>query len=343
MIDMTPVGHLSATGQIKKAFLGNWPEDAFMQIWNTDTRNHDLRVIKAGQSIESSQSLKLSVQQAAEKGIEFLPDVVYFRPVDMEVLFDVTEKVLSITKKPLVIHIMDDWPERLKINDLAKYNRLNGRLIKLIQHADLLLSISQAMSNVYKQRYGGEWFPLANGVELADFPSKDWSTRPPITQDNPFLIRYNGGLAEDMSFYSVKDIAKAVASLQNKFPVKLEIRTMQWYLKKAQQELAIYPGVYIDQLVDSNAYIPYLCEADALVIAYNFDDKSIAYTGLSLANKMPECLASGAVVFAYGPGEVTTVDYLRKTGCAMVVTQNGHHIIYDSLKKLIENTIICSI
>jgi len=341
MIDMTPVGHYSATGQVKKTFLENWPVDFFLQIYNTNTSSRDLRLITLGEDLQLSNKRVYNSHEATESGLAFNPDVIYFRPVDMEVLFDVAEEILFRLDKPLVIHIMDDWPERLRHSDHGKFNRIIPRLLKMINRAKVLLSISQAMSDVYQERYGGIWHPLANGVEPSDFHAKDWERRLPISREHPFIIRYMGGLAEDMSLNSVSDLAEVVSELYKESPVQLEIHTMDWYLKEARRKFGVLRGVYVNSLVDEEHYKSFLCEADALLIAYNFDERTKIYTGLSMANKMPECLVSGAIVLAYGPEQIATINYLNKSGVAEVIMQRDKKVLKDTLRKLISSKTYC--
>lgn len=338
---MTPVGHLSATGQIKQTFLANWPSDAFLQIWSLDERFGTLRILRKNQKTTDRQSSVFSVKEAIEKAAIFCPDVIYFRPVDMEVLFDVTEGILVKLNKKLVLHIMDDWPERLRVNNSSKFRLLNTRLLNLIKKANVLLSISQYMSDEFNKRYGGVWHPISNGVALSEFPGKNWNLRPKVTNENPFIIRYMGGLADDMTFSSVKEIAIMVADLSVTYPVRFEIYTMDWYLKKAKKELSHLSGIYISTLVDESEYKRFLSESDVLVITYNFDKQTQIYTRLSMANKLPECFASGAVVLAYGPQNIATIDLLKNTGCAEVVTTNDNQLLKQSLIKLITDTAYC--
>jgi len=341
MLDSTPVGHISATGQIKQTFLGDWPASNFLQIWETGGAKSTLRSFKLGQSIEQSRATEISVDKAIELCRVFQPDVIYFRPVDSEVLFAAAEQIVSAINKPLVIHMMDDWPERLHAIDSVKFLKLDAALRRLLSLASKRLSICQAMSDVYQIRYGGEWIPLANGVELAEFPEKDWSKRLPVSQKFPFLIRYMGALADDMTYSSVCDIAAAVSVLQATTPVRFEIYTMEWCCSKAEKDIGTLPGVSVFSLVEDELYKQSLCEADALVIAYNFDPKSTSYIGLSLANKMPECLASGSPLIAYGPMDVATIRYLKDTSCAQVVDIRDQEVLISAIKALVEDTNFC--
>jgi glycosyltransferase involved in cell wall biosynthesis len=341
MLDSTPVGHASATGQIKQTFLGDWPASSFLQIWETGGKNSSLHSFRLGQSIDQSRAVEIGVSEAIELCRDFQPDVIYFRPVDSESLFAFAEQIAAVIGKPLVIHMMDDWPKRLKTIDNVKFHKLDRALRRLLTLASQRLSICQAMSDVYETRYGGKWFPLANGVDLSECEGKDWLKRQPISQTSPFVIRYMGGLADDMSYSSVRDIAIAVSGLQATIAVRFEIYTMNWYRTKAGQDIGSLPGVSVHPLVGEEIYKQSLTEADALVIAYNFDSHSVSYTSLSLANKMPECLASGAPLIAYGPIEVATILYLKEAECAQTVVNRDQESLVAAILELARDKSLC--
>lgn len=341
MLDSTPIGHTSATGHIKQTFLGDWPASSFLQIWETGGEISTLRSFRLGQSIDQSRAVEISASEAIESSRKFQPDVIYFRPVDSETLFAVAEQIVAAIDKPLVIHMMDDWPERLRTIDGIRFQKLDYALHRLLSRATQRLSICEPMSDVYKARYGGEWMPLANGVDLDEFPARDLSMRPPVTQKFPFVIRYMGGLADDMSYSSVRDIAIAVSALQATSAVRFEIYTMDWYRSKAERDIGSFPGVSVHPLVGKDLYKQSLAEADALVVAYNFDSHSITYTSLSLSNKMPECLASGVPLIAYGPIDIATIRYLKEAGCAQVVVKRDQESLNAAILALVEDKSFC--
>ncbi len=342
MIDSTPVGHASATGQLKQTFLKNWTKSSFLQIW--EKVNHPastLHMIELGQPIEDSRNTVFSIDDLLDKCRLFNPDVVYFRPVDLQLLFEVAERIVSELGKPLVIHMMDDWPERLHSADSIKYTKLDASLRSLLLHTTTCLSICDHMSTAYKARYGGDWIALANGADPSDFKTKSWAERSLVSDSPPFVIRYMGGLADDMTLDSVKDIAEAVDSLQKEVRVSFEIFTMDWCIKKAKLELESFSGVSVNPLVDLKNYHTFLSESDALVIAYNFDSNSIDYVRLSLANKMPECLASGAPLLVYGPPEIATIDYLRRADCTKMVEVRDQIVLCNAIKELVLQPDVC--
>ena len=342
MIDSTALGHASATGHLKQVFLGDWPKDAFLQVWtNAGNTPPSLHTIEVGESIDNSRLTKFGLESVISECILFAPDVIYFRPVDTPILFELMEKIVQVLEVPLVVHMMDDWPERLRRASAPEYVSLSTALQKMVDKAAGHLSICDAMSVAYKERYGKDWLPIANGIEPRDFRAKDWDRREPVSAAHPFTIRYMGALAEDMTYGSVKDVALAVSSLQSEYDVRFEIYTMNWCRPKADSELGTLPGVFINDALTPEPYRKSLCEADTTVIAYNFDEASIAYVGLSLANKMPECFASGAPLLAYGHPQIATIDYLKKTGCAQVVDRRDLNTLRAAIIELVTQPAYC--
>jgi hypothetical protein len=88
------------------------------------------------------------------------------------------------------------------------------------------------------------------------------------------------------------------------------------------------------ETLTTEAYRKWLSAADVVVIAYNFDADTLRYVRYSMANKMPECLASGAVLLAIGPSEIATIDYLASTHAAVVINKESDAAVVDALKAL---------
>lgn len=334
VVDPTPLGLVCATSQLRQLFLEGWPQENFLQVWYESDVAQPLHTMTLGQSFQESAMHATSIEAVMEECIRFAPEVIYFRPVESGTLLGFVERLQERLPAPLVVHMMDDWPERLRIQDPARFSWFDASLRRILAKSARRLSIGTAMSRAYASRYGGYWLPLANGVALEDFTLHEAKTYHLPTMAAPFIIRYLGSLGQDMTYDSVRDVAEAVASLHEACPIRLEIHTSEEWLDKAIHDMGGWAGVSVYQQVDADAYKRILCEADALLIAYNFDATSMAYTGLSIANKMPECLASGTPVLAYGPAAGATIAYLRSAGCATLVTEREPGKLRDAIKAL---------
>lgn len=333
VVDRTAIGSDTATGRVKETFIADWPRERLAQVFDTTgSLAIDLPAADAGRN-----HLKGDVDTVLKACIAFSPEVLYLRLDDSLRILAFADRLTAAVDTPIVLHMMDDWPNRLRQQRPDEYPRAVATLKRLIGASAVRLSISNAMSNAYRQRHGVEFIPLANGVDVSALPAADHTTPIAFSPDRPFTIRYMGGLARDMTSGSVMEVARAVSELSRGIPVLLEIYTMDWYLEAARAGVAGLDGVKVNPLVAAAKYPQLLASADALLIAYNFDDESMAYVGLSLANKLPECLASGVPIIAYGPRQMPTIDYLDQAQCAMLVTQRSLADLQACIQSLMQS------
>jgi hypothetical protein len=77
--------------------------------------------------------------------------------------------------------------------------------------------------------------------------------------------------------------------------------------------------------------------ADAVLIAYNFDERSKAYVGMSLANKLPECLISGNPLLLHGPADIATVREIHRELPECVVDQPDMESVRKWLQTMVDS------
>lgn len=326
-IDATKIGDGTATGELKKNLLGGWPKENILQIYGVA----DEKVGMYG--LSSTEGVWIESKKIREDVKQYNPDVVLYRPVpDNGLLHSLAMQLIFQGNLPLVTWTMDDWPARLKREDYNKYMKIEQDYRVLLERASLNLSISQAMSCAFKERYGVTFIPLANGVSLEQWPRKDVCTQ----KQKTVLVRYAGSLAENMTLQSIVRVAQAIEKIGENYEIKLEIRTKKLWRDKARQYFRGLKRTFflVDQL-SSEDYRVWISEADMLVIAYNYDPISVEYIQYSFANKLPECLASGAVILAHGPAGVATIDYLQSNGCAAVVHDDSEDSLIQEIEKVI--------
>jgi FkbM family methyltransferase len=315
MIDLTPVGGLAATGRIKEAFLRGWDASSVRIAHYGGTPGKMCCSDIDGERIGSAGSMD-DILAAVR---HFDPQVVYYRAVDNDTVHKFAERAARELTRPLVVHIMDDWPARLQSQSPQRYAEFDRSLRELLHKASVRLAIGDDMADVFGQRYGVPFRSLANAVDPASFPPR----RRVRKASDDFVIRYTGALAEDMTFASVAEIAHAVEALPEHLNARLVIHTRPPWSQAAQKAFAQLRRVSVVDQIDAASYYAVLQDADALLIAYNFDEASRTYVGLSMANKMPEYLATGTPVIAYGPADASTIRYLGRQDAALVITQRS--------------------
>ncbi|MFN9055374.1 MAG: glycosyltransferase, partial [Cyanobacteriota bacterium] len=268
---------------------------------------------------------------AREAILEFAPDVVLYRPVPkVQWLHAFAMETIDWLQRPLLTWFMDDWPADLNSSNDPEWQTLRLDLQRLLTKSSVCLSICEAMSKAYKQRYGKDFIAIANGVNPVEWPALRQHEK------GKLLVRYAGGLSDNMCLDSVLRLARSVEILgQEGLDIRLEINTQKWWWKRSHTDFAGFTFTKIESKEHSiQEYRSWISEADISVIAYNFDMNSLRYVRYSMANKMPECLASGSVVLAHGPVEIATIQYLSKTDAAVIVTTPSEQALVDTLREL---------
>ncbi|MGK2956637.1 MAG: hypothetical protein ACSLFI_13340, partial [Solirubrobacterales bacterium] len=338
VIDPTRVNSPPATGRLKGTLLEGWPEAEFLQIYRAKNGPARGRVTIARTLEQGAGDVEISTDGALAEIARFMPDVIYCRPIINEhpELHSLALKALDRHYSSLVSHIMDDWPARLARANADGAREVDTELRNLFHRSQASLSISEKMSTVFEERYGVAFEPLANGVDPGTFQAAAEAVGPTKEERDEVILRYVGGSTTDMTFESLLDVARAVDALQGEVPVRLEVYT--WPPGMAVFEKAVAGLRGVDVILggnyESDQYAELLAGADVLLLTYNFDEQSIEYIGLSMPNKLPECLASNSALLAVGPPEANGIDYVLSNGLAYCVTVRDHKALTRAIRKL---------
>jgi FkbM family methyltransferase len=316
LIDMSPFGEATATGELKRSYFERFPPDDLLHLSagkrdqlrlapGVDSKGPDARVFAAGDR---------SLDRACRA---FDPDVILYRPVsDRPDLHEAAMRLIRTLGKPWVIWLMDDWPERLRVEKSRQFLDVDQDLRELLRGASDRFAISEAMAEAFELRYGVTFQIFRNGISPAQWQSLRHVPAP----DGTVRIRYAGSLAPDTTRDSVYEVARVVEEMAARHRVRLEIRTHATWYKEEKERYAGFEHVSFDMSdLDSVGYRQWLTDADLVLIAYNFDPKTLRYLTYSFANKTPEYLASGAAVLAYGPREIATIRFLGDCDVASIV------------------------
>lgn len=329
VMDMTPAGNGTATGELKAALFSAWPKDSFLQIGREGARG--LALITKDDS-GSFGSMGVTASGASARIDDFSPDLIVYRPVPrVSWLHKFAMTTIERLSAPLITWIVDDWPSDMESRDSSEAAGLLDDLNKLFQKSALRLSICDFMSKAFGARYGVSFTAFANGINPIDWP--------PLRhhEPGPVLVRYSGGLAENMTLQSILRIAKAVDMLASDgIDIRFEINTQSWWFKANRHLFQVFRNTTLTSVERrAEGYRDWLTEAHINIVAYNHGKETRRYVQYSMANKMPECLVSGAVTFVHGPRGVATVDYLAASKCAVVVEEPSELKVAYALRGLV--------
>lgn len=335
VFDLTRRGDGSATGQLKETLFEGWSDDSYLQVFGSDAEP-----LRLDGPIEFMRSRRPDFLFSVSEDVrllqsidEFNPEVVFYRPTpDSGRLHEFVMKFLETSTLPLVVAIWDDWLQRMHGNGSLLYEPYTRDVHTLVQKASTAIAISDELARTCQVEFGQEFSVFANGVDAADWVLQKRESSEGI------VVRYAGSLASDMTLESVVDIAGCIESLSEKANVGLEIKTTNhWFEENGSRFDQFSATVLITENFEPDAYRNWLMNADVVIIAYNFDPITERYAKNSLANKLPECLASGAAVLAYGPEKFATMSRLQEAECAEIVTVRDSVQLLAAIENLVNN------
>ena len=265
---------------------------------------------------------------------EYNPDIIYSQLSTLELIRFVTE-VQELLAKPLVIHIMDDWPKAIREPELLfsywkKVIDLEFR--KLLDKSSVLMSICESMSEEYKIRYNKDFVPFHNPIDIGNWMSyskTDWTIK------DKFTILYAGRIGRGIK-KSIFDIGNAVKkfSLKND-NVVFEILTNNY--------------TEIEKLVTLNDHVKYIkpieysdlprkfSSVDLLILPEDFDAASIEFLKYSIQTKVPEYMISGTPILVYADKRTALAQYAIRDGWAYLVSENNEELLTQALEELYSN------
>lgn len=332
LIDHTLIGDGTATGEVKANLFATWPADRLLQI---AAGPRDALTTKDANGVLPLTNYRKEVASPAwAKIARFAPEVILYRPVpDTAELHNLAMEIITESGLPYAIWIMDDWPSALELRDAEQFSALDCDWRKLTAGATQRFSISEEMAEVFGVRYGAPFIPIANGVDPAEWPDVKKA------EGGHFVVRYAGSLAENMTLSTIRLVAEAIEKLaKNGADIAFEIKTRPiWKRRAAELFQSLEHTAFFTDDLSAVEYREWLQQADATVIGYNFDRKSVDYIKYSVANKLPECLASGAPLIAVGPAETSTLRKLSEINCAICITEPNSDLISVAIADLMSN------
>jgi glycosyltransferase involved in cell wall biosynthesis len=268
----------------------------------------------------------------------FKPDVIY-TILGSNGLMDIVEHVQQRFGVPLVVHIMDDWMSgSFKSGLLGPLQRMRMQrsIRRLIEKSSLRLSICDAMSDVYSERFGVPFEAFQNVVNTEAVAP--YITGPKVLGTSVKIV-YAGSVFAYAQQQSLIDCCQAIAQLAIEgASVQLDIHCPPSHIAGMEGQFVTGPAIKLHgPLTDDDDFFSTICNADILLIPANFDQKSIDFIRYSMPTRVPAYLASGTPILVYGPSDVAQVQYAEKAGWGMVVNKRDAQTLVKALDQLCKN------
>jgi len=268
---------------------------------------------------------------------EFNPDFVYCQLSTLETIRFINDIHFQLNI-PFAIHFMDDWPititnKQKGIFKLYWQKVIDSELRHLLSSASILMSISEAMSEAYYNRYGLKFIPFHNPIALEEwlpYSKNDWSL------NETFRILYTGRLGTANN-KSILTISKIVSNLyHSNIKIKLDIYSPAASTERAGHYLD-YDGVEVKPPLPYKSMPELLSSYDLLLLPLDFDEEGINFAKYSMPTKTSEYMISGTPILVFASMFTALAKYASKEGWAYLVTNNDDTTLLNALNELRTN------
>lgn len=259
---------------------------------------------------------------------EVSPDIIFMPVFGCWYTHKVLRYIMKRTTAKLVLFHADDNYSLRQFSLSPVYWLYRFNLRKWVRNSVKLSSINYVISEVQKNEYaktfGKEFKILYKGYEFVDMPVGEET-------HTPIKLVFTGNISSGR-YKQLASIGRAIADI-NKGEKKLEldIYTLTPMTKKMKNMLDIEGAVNLKGGVSADAIDSIQKDADILIHVESFDLRNRFAVHQSFSTKIVDYLHQAKCIFAVGPKDVASIDYLLKNDAAIVATT------YDEIeKKLIE-------
>lgn len=257
------------------------------------------------------------------------PDLILFVPNDYELIYPIVEYISTYLSIPVFSYYMDDafyMAGAISLVDLIRRKKIRKRGKKLLSKYNKIFSISPKMSEEYAKDYSIECITLMNSVSFDNVEQ--------VEKNDNIAFSYVGNLHSNR-WKALIDIGKALRQIDEKYTIDIYTQTQlsERIIKKMESVKNIRFMGSVKPSEINNVFNKSLF----LLFVEAFDRKSVLSTRLSLSTKIPEYLASKTPIFAYGPNNISSIEYLKNNNLAFVCSER------ENLKQSLENALSSNI
>lgn len=273
------------------------------------------------------------IEQIKSKSIDFL----YLVPSTLAVTLFVLKIKRKIPRIKIIVHVLDD-----KVN--AHYKGILGffykiifrkKFIQLVRKANIRMSISDYMSEVYKKEYNYKFYSFHNSIEIEKWGNNILNKNRNFNNSKDISILYTGAIESNYDtivlFCDVVNRINKKSNYNIKFILHSKFASNK-YLKKIDN----YPFTLVNGYL-SQAELPKLLSShDFLLLPLSFN-KKMQYIKLSMPTKATEYMMSGTPIIVLAPKDTALVKYSSRFNWAINITTTDYSKIEDSIIEILEN------
>lgn len=257
---------------------------------------------------------------------EFNPDVIFFYGSNYRFCERLVMKIAKFLQIPIVTYWVDDY----YVNALATNSLLGAINTALYKHTTKKLmkksefiALNEMMKKEYEKTFQKKGNVIYTTSELLPFADKAIGKK--------LIMSFIGNISLKR-YENLIDIANCIT--ENALPIEFNVysaETREWILDKLQN----INGLNFKGSVPYEKTLSIMERSDILVHVESFDSETVRRVMFSLSTKIADSLCSNRCLFAYGPKNVASMNYLIENNCAITVCDREE--LEKKLKLIVNN------
>lgn len=192
-------------------------------------------------------------------------------------------------------------------------------------------AISEIQKNEYSKTFGKEFDILYKGHKFDSMPAQK-------EPEKPIKLLFTGNISSGR-YKQLASIGKAISKINGEEKkLELDIYTLTPLTSKMKKMLDIEGAINLRGAAEASEINQIQRNADILVHVESFDLKNRLAVHQSFSTKIVDYLHQAKCIFAVGPSDVASIEYLLKNDAAIVATSNEE--IKQKLEELCNNPLL---
>ncbi|MBQ2932566.1 MAG: hypothetical protein IJE62_07010 [Clostridia bacterium] len=256
---------------------------------------------------------------------EFDPDIVFFASGDYTFAYKIAMWVSGYKKIPIVTYVCDDFYflKRKSMSPLYYINRFDFKrtMKKLFKEHKETVMICDELSRDYKKEFG---INPTTVMTVSDLTGKELEE---VKANDNIKISYIGNLGYNRHL-ALAEVGRTLKDLYGG-RVMIDLYSTE-RRPRIVKHLTEENGIAFHGAISAAEVKEVIKKTDILMHIESMDKKNRNKVRYSVSTKIADSLASGKCLFAYGPGEVASMQHLIRNECAIVATSE------EELKKALK-------
>ena len=247
------------------------------------------------------------------------PECIFLAPGYQTFIYNIALKISKKYNIPIITYICDDYyfvaPPTSLLGKIHQY-RLNKIINKLMNRTSLVITICDELAVSYNKEFGVETKTVMTG---SNYQIKENCQ----TAENVSSITYMGNIGLKRN-YALAQIGTALDEINEEFDTSYSLNIYSG--EQNASVLSVFNGIKSINLcgfVSGKEFEKVMNSAEVLLHVESFDEDAVDLVKNSISTKIGDCLGSGICLFAYGPNNVASINYLLKNEVAIVCSDKS--------------------